>query len=328
MELDELHSRYGISHFALTHDLFTVNRGKIVEFCEAIGGCGYTWTCSARMDCVDEDLLERMAAAGCRSIYYGVETGSTRMQKIAEKNLDLQLFEPTLQKTVELGVAATASFITGYPQEEIADQHATLDLIGSCFRHFPEKVTVQLHLLTPEPGTKLIAEYGGALAYDGHVSDFNFPTLQEDDGNIIAANRQVFMNHHFYPSVIPRRQHVVVTALHPLLYKLGFAVLNHILWFYDFKYSRLIIDMCSWIELTSPLQLPNEDTVVQYFVCKWGPTHYLTSIVRYLFTAARLEATARARNRQTSSEAKNLQQQFSVSAESFCFVRYTIAQSC
>src|SRR5438045_6804954 len=200
------------------------------------------------MDCVDEELLERMAAAGCRSIYYGVETGSTRMQKIAEKNLDLQLFEPILRKTVTLDVAATASFITGYPQEEVTDQQATLDLIGSCFLHFPEKVTVQLHLLTPEPGTKLMTDYGGALAYDGHISDFNFPTLQEDDGDIIAANRQVFMIHHFFPTVIPRREHVILTALHPLLYKLGFAVLNHILLFYEFKYSRLMFDMCSWIE--------------------------------------------------------------------------------
>ena len=80
-ELDYLHDTYGISDFSLTHDLFTVNRHKVREFCDAVQSRGYTWKCSARMDCVDDDLLERMYAAGCRSVYYGVETGSRRVQK-------------------------------------------------------------------------------------------------------------------------------------------------------------------------------------------------------------------------------------------------------
>jgi hypothetical protein len=33
-----------ISDFAPTHDLFTVNRRKVIEFCDAVAGRGYTWT--------------------------------------------------------------------------------------------------------------------------------------------------------------------------------------------------------------------------------------------------------------------------------------------
>ncbi|HZI60673.1 MAG TPA: hypothetical protein VFD62_08175 [Pyrinomonadaceae bacterium] len=34
-----------------------------------------TWGCSARTDCVDDELLELMASAGCTGIFFGIETG-------------------------------------------------------------------------------------------------------------------------------------------------------------------------------------------------------------------------------------------------------------
>src|SRR5437016_5965559 len=37
-ELDILHARYGFSEFKLDHDMFTVNRRKVLEFCEAVKG--------------------------------------------------------------------------------------------------------------------------------------------------------------------------------------------------------------------------------------------------------------------------------------------------
>ncbi|HEU5322898.1 MAG TPA: radical SAM protein, partial [Methylomirabilota bacterium] len=185
-EMDHLHARYGVPHFSLTHDLFTVNRAKVLEFCEHVAPRGYSWSCSARMDCVDPELLERMRAAGCRSIYYGVETGSPRMQKLVQKRQDLSLVEPTLDTAHRLGLFSTVSMITGYPQEEAADQAATLDLAGRCVFRDPGEILVQLHLLTPEPGTQLLAERAGALEYDGHITDFNFPTLEPDDAEVMA----------------------------------------------------------------------------------------------------------------------------------------------
>ena len=117
MELDRLRERYGFSDFKLDHDLFTVNRGKILEFCEAVKDRSYRWRASARIDCVDEELLRKMAEAGCVGLYFGVETGSARMQQVTKKRLDLSLVDPTLAVAEHLGIETTASFITGYPEE-------------------------------------------------------------------------------------------------------------------------------------------------------------------------------------------------------------------
>ncbi len=90
-EMRKVRQDYGISSFELVHDMFTVDRKRVVEFCEALleSKEEFTWGCSARTDCVDEELIALMAKAGCRGIFFGIETGSRRMQKIIDKGLEL-----------------------------------------------------------------------------------------------------------------------------------------------------------------------------------------------------------------------------------------------
>lgn len=287
-ELDFLNREYGISDFALTHDLFTVNRRKVLEFCDAVDGRGYTWKCSARQDCVDEELLERMKAAGCRSIYYGIESGSERMQTISKKRLDLKLFDPILDVTQKLGMSATVSFITGYPEELKTDQEATLDLIGHCFEKDVAPLNVQLHLLTPEPGTALLHEYADHIAYDGHISDFNFPALENDDETLIAAAPGIFINHHYFPSALPRDRHIFVTSSYQYLYGLGFPLLRYILRRFGGRLSNLINTMDTWRVRNRLPTHCDKEMIVSYFAHRFGPIHHVTGLVRYMLMAGEL----------------------------------------
>jgi radical SAM superfamily enzyme YgiQ (UPF0313 family) len=86
-----LEQAYGIRNFSLIHDMYTVDRKKVMAFCEAVLACGheFTWTCSARTDCIDDELIGLMARAGCRGIFFGIETGSSRLQAVIKKNLNL-----------------------------------------------------------------------------------------------------------------------------------------------------------------------------------------------------------------------------------------------
>lgn len=291
-ELDFLHARYGVRDFGLSHDLFTVNKQKVREFCDAVESRRYTWKCSARMDCVDEELLERMAAAGCRSIYYGIEAGSARMQKISKKHLDLALFHPRLDATQGLGMSATVSFITGYPEETREDQVATLDLVASCFDRGRTPLNAQLHLLTPEPGTELLRQYRDAIAYDGHISDFNFPNLEPDDGTVTEGSPQVFVNHHYFPSVLPRQRHIFVTEVYQALYALGFPVLEYMLLYLGGSFSGLIESMLAWYERQGE-KAPIDGALVEAYVRgRLGPRHHLTGLVTYMVQASDLRRVA------------------------------------
>jgi radical SAM superfamily enzyme YgiQ (UPF0313 family) len=247
-ELKCLNSAYNITKFSLQHDLFTVNRRKVLEFCEEVRPCSFSWTCSARIDCVDSELLREMARAGCRGIYFGVETGSSNLQELVKKRLDISLLAPTLTNAKELGIDVTTSFITGFPKETFSDLEATLDCLDSCLRISPTTTCLQLHLLTPEPGTALYEENKNQLLYDGYISDFNFPTLAPDESALLRGNPDIFMNHHFYQTDLPRKTFVGVASIFPHLCGLGGPLLRIVMEYLGITFSTLVFTILSRCE--------------------------------------------------------------------------------
>ena len=280
--MDRLNMTYGFTRFSLQHDLFTVNRKKIFAFCDAVRDRNYGWSCSARVDCVDDQLLRAMAAAGCRGIFFGIETGSPRMQAISRKRLDVELVEPTLDLACELGMTATASFITGYPEEEAADQATTLDFAGRLHMPPHTNVSVQLHLLTPEPGTALMEQYGNVLQFDGHVSDFNFPMLEPDDTALLEKNPDLFGNHHFFPTVLPRERHVFVTLAWRALGSLSGDVVRYLLTAFEGRLSRFLDSVDAWRGSLKTVSSPIDPSFLTAFLAaRFGKHHHLVSLCRY-----------------------------------------------
>jgi radical SAM superfamily enzyme YgiQ (UPF0313 family) len=273
-ELDILHAEYGYSDFKLDHDMFTVSRRKIVEFCEAVRGRGYRWRASARVDRVDEALLETMAGAGCVGLYFGIETGSRRMQEVCRKRLDLGLVRPILAVAERLGIETTASFITGYPQELPRDQDETLDMIGDIAS--PSCLT-QLHVLTPEPGTPLFDQYGAELAYDGYGGPYNAKPIGTNDETLIRAHPELFPTYHYYPAAMARARHVFAAEGVALLRRVGPVVLRYLLRAYDGRLSNFVRALRSFARG----RMPDGQLVEAYVRARFGGRHHLTSLVRY-----------------------------------------------
>jgi radical SAM superfamily enzyme YgiQ (UPF0313 family) len=275
-ELDRLHERYRIGTFTLDHDLFTVNRHKVVAFCEAVRGRGYRWKASARVDRVDTALLEQMAEAGCVSLYFGIETGSPRLQRTMKKRLDLDLVDPVLDVCQALGITTTASFITGYPDEERADQDQTLDRIGRCFARATPTCHTQLHLLAPEPGTPLFAEHASELRYDGRITEFNARPLTAVDEQTIRDHSEVFATYHYYPSVLARADHGFALELVELFHRLGDEIAASVLeCFGDIPLSELAARL-------RPTGATPE-ALIDLAMEEFGPQSLLVSLLRFGF---------------------------------------------
>lgn len=281
-EMDTLHATFGFRKFKLNHDLFTVNRKKVHAFCEAVRDRGYEWSCSARMDCVDDELLSSMRAAGCRQIYFGVETGSTRIQDICRKKLDLTLVDPTLDITERLNIRTITSFIAGYPQETLADQDDTLDSVARLHLRPSGLNTGQLHLLTPEPGTALIDEFREQLAFDEHVSEFNFPMFDEADRRLVGECPEVFPNHHFFPSILPRGRNVFVTTLWVTLHELGREAMRQLLSLFDHRLSQLAQEAFAWMQKTRPENnVADTEALLTFVEDRFGLHHPMASVLRF-----------------------------------------------
>lgn len=278
-ELDSLADRYGIRRFHLTHDLFTVDKRKVRAFCAAVAPRAYEWTCSARIDCVDDDLLNAMRDAGCAGIFYGIETGSPHLQSIVGKKLNLSLYDPVIRKSLEIGMQTTASFITGFPDEGPADQLATLGLIRHSIATYGDGLRLQLHLLAPEPGTSLHAQHAQSLAYDGHVSDFNFPALHPDDEVMIAADPAVFMCHHFYAAGPKRERNIALTAGFRGLVRLGHVLVNAMIDDYRGDFAELLVDYSGYVRDAAGDHFAH---LLRFTRDRWPNEHPFVDAVAYL----------------------------------------------
>jgi len=209
-QMSAIRALYGIAEFDLIHDMFTVDRKRVVAFCEALLACGerFVWGCSARTDCVDEELIALMARAGCRDIFFGVETGSGRLQRVIDKNLDLAEAARMIRSTDSHRIHTTVSLITGFPEETMEDLRQTVDFLTDSLRF--DSVEPQLHLLAPLADTPLFSQHRDRLVLDDIFSDMAYQGWRQDpaDRALIAAHPEIFPNFYSVPTPGLDRRHV------------------------------------------------------------------------------------------------------------------------
>ncbi len=208
-QMRELFTRYGVRNFSLVHDMFTVDRKRVEAFCRAMisSACGFRWSCSARTDFVDRELLKMMAEAGCDGIFYGIETGSQALQKTIQKSLDLRQSMDVVEETSRNGIASTVSTITGFPDENVQDFRDTVDFLMKAARR--DDVEVQLHLLAPLAGTPIAREHAGELVLDRTQSDFSTAKLlTQQEWSWIGQLPEIFSSYYHIPSPLVNRGHL------------------------------------------------------------------------------------------------------------------------
>lgn len=200
-EMRSIKQQYGITYFSMIHDMYTVNRKKVVEFCDALLACGeeYTWGCSARTDCIDDELIGLMAKAGCHGIFFGIETGSARLQKEINKKLDLEEAWARIKCGDANGVQMAVALITGFPDETRDDLRDTIHFFIESLRY--DHAEPQLSLLAPLAATPIYENHKAALVFDDIFSDMSHQGWRQDreDLELIKLHPDVFPNFYAVP---------------------------------------------------------------------------------------------------------------------------------
>jgi radical SAM superfamily enzyme YgiQ (UPF0313 family) len=200
-------AEYSIRDFGLVHDMFTVDRRRVVAFCKAMISSGekFTWSCSARTDCVDQELLELMSLGGCVGIFLGVESGSRRVQEIIDKHLDPEQAEKVIDTAEQLGIRTTVSLITGFPEETWDDVKQTMHMFMYSARH--SRSNPQLNLLAPLAETPIYSAHRNQLVLAELCSDVSQQSANRDEAdlNLIRAHPDIFPN--FYLLLTPFLDH-------------------------------------------------------------------------------------------------------------------------
>jgi radical SAM superfamily enzyme YgiQ (UPF0313 family) len=216
-EMRKVRQDYGISSFELVHDMFTVDRKRVVEFCEALleSKEEFTWGCSARTDCVDEELIALMARAGCRGIFFGIETGSRRMQKIIDKGLELNDSAERVRSCDKYKINTAVSLMAGFPEETMSDLRDTAAFFVDSLRY--DYADPQLSILAPLAGTPIQSQHKDLLVLNDDVADMSYRGWQQapQDHAMIAAHPEIFSS--FYAVPMPHLEREFLKELRDFL---------------------------------------------------------------------------------------------------------------
>lgn len=147
--------KYGARQITFDDDIFTAKKKYTYAFCEALERSGLAdevqWGCNTRIDCIDEPMLDAMYRAGCRWIFFGIESGDENVQqRFGKGGRVLEGFRRKIEHMLKIGIDPHLNFILGLPGENPQTIRKIKDLI----RGMP-KVPCAFNFLTVFPGTPL-----------------------------------------------------------------------------------------------------------------------------------------------------------------------------
>ena len=120
-------TNYGTKGIYFVGDNFTINKKRTLALCELIkkSGLDIEWVCDTRADMISRDMLKPMKKAGCRTIWFGVESGSPRILEKINKGITNEQTIKAFKLCKEENIQTASSFILGIPGETIEDMEIT-----------------------------------------------------------------------------------------------------------------------------------------------------------------------------------------------------------
>jgi len=175
-EMEYLIREKGFKSVYFDDDTFNIGKKRIIRLCNQISKRGLNktpWAIMAKVDFMDEELLEIMRDAGLYAVKYGVESASQESLDGCGKCMDLVKAERMIKYTKQLGIKVHLTFTFGLPGETKDTLKDTIDYALKLDPH-----SVQFSIITPFPGTKLFQELDADnriltkdwSLYDGHYS--------------------------------------------------------------------------------------------------------------------------------------------------------------
>jgi radical SAM superfamily enzyme YgiQ (UPF0313 family) len=188
-ELFEIRRNGSLAYVIFLDDTFTIYRRWVKEFCRVYGEqLAVPFSIHARVETVNEEMIDMLAAAGCRHITYGVESGSLRVRRdIMERAATNERIEEVFRWTHEAGIMVTANYMLGLPGETRDDLQQTYDLAEQLQQY---ALDFGYFVFYPYPGTALFRAClekgylpGDYLEREANhrESILNLPELTSDD---------------------------------------------------------------------------------------------------------------------------------------------------
>lgn len=183
-EIELIKTRYGIRHFHFNDDCFSAKPDVSVALCDEImrRKLKIYFDIVTRADCITDELLRSLKAAGCYRVSFGIETASPRLLKIMGKPVNLERAAGAIQRTAAAGIQADVFIIAGCVGENRESVNETMDFLNGIT---PSKVCVGPGLQV-FPGTRLYeqAKKDGFIDDDFWLTDYNWKVYTAENSRL------------------------------------------------------------------------------------------------------------------------------------------------
>lgn len=196
-EIKFLIETYEVESLLISDETFTINKKRVNEFCERFSTENITvpWSCYARVNLVDAEMLKNMKQAGCYRVSYGIESGSQKILDNMNKQVTVEQAKKAVRLARSVGLACGTTFMFGYPGETLETIRETGDFCKDLL------ITPTLFFTTPYPGTrlysqvkeKIINRYGDEEKFIevlGDVSEFTINLTDFPDETLYKLKEQ------------------------------------------------------------------------------------------------------------------------------------------
>ncbi|MEE9332582.1 MAG: radical SAM protein [Granulosicoccaceae bacterium] len=151
-EMEYLVEHFGAKEIYFDDDNFTANKKHVHALCDELISRNSKIPWSALTDAIalNEDMLNKMAAAGCIGIKFGLDSADSEVLEKSNKPLKVSRVPALVKRAIKLGIKTHMTVVLGLSGETKASLNRTFKF--SCELDID---SIQYSMATPIPGTAL-----------------------------------------------------------------------------------------------------------------------------------------------------------------------------
>lgn len=153
--------KFDVKNIFFEDDNLTLDLARFEAICDGLitkkSKIGWETPNGVRADCLNLSLLQKMKKSGCKSVFFGVESGDQQiLDNIICKSLDLKRVVEVAKICKNIDLKTGAFYIIGFPGEKKENMQKTVDFALKLKRDYD--VGMHLFMATPSYGTRLYEE--------------------------------------------------------------------------------------------------------------------------------------------------------------------------
>jgi len=216
-EMELIYDQCG-GKYSFVDDVLTLNKKTTMALCDEIleRGLGkkFRWLGMTRAEILNEDLVKKMAHAGCSDLFFGIESGNERVRaEVIDKKISNKEIMDAVIMCKKHGIHTNFLLMVGFPTETREEIEDTVDIgrkVGADL--------IGIHQTIPFPGTKV---YDQAIK-EGQLDPDSFDKFGASEGwgekdsffvkwpkyipegvtqeDLVKAKRRAYVKHYLRPS--------------------------------------------------------------------------------------------------------------------------------